>query len=175
MFRNRARALPSRTSSAHPISAAGAVTYRTETVKQSREPTWNADFELPIFAMATVLYACSVCGVPCRFDTRSLYLYMSICVTLRVCAHGHRPEHVTHMHTVISSICQCASPNLYQRYTQQNSSESCSTPIKTWTSVSQKTWTEISMLVHRSIERSVCTRCADFDCGHFRRRLPYEG
>ena len=36
-------------------SITGAVTFRTETVIKSHEPTWNADFELPIFPHASSL------------------------------------------------------------------------------------------------------------------------
>ena len=106
MFKNRARALPSRTLNAHPISAAGAVTYRTETQKRTCEPTWNADFELPIFAMATVLYLCSVCGVPCRFATR---IFIHVHVHLRHVASACKCPSTAHMHIDMSSICRWAS------------------------------------------------------------------
>ena len=142
MFKNRARAFPSRTPSAHPISAAGAVTYRTETQKRTCEPTWNADFELPIFAMATVLYLCSLCGVPCRF-------------AMRICIHVHvHSRHVARACTRAHARARHIHAYGYAFYLPMGFSQP---------------------LVHRSIERNVCARCAEFDCGHFRPRLPYEG
>lgn len=87
--------------SAHPILAAGAITYRTETARKTREPTWNADFELPIFAMATVLFACK-CAMLIR-DARLYTCALHSC-HLRACMHaGTFPARHTHA-MVISFI-----------------------------------------------------------------------